>query len=126
MSHTAAPRGLVGALVALALMIQALCAMPLAMRMAADASWLAQLGASLCTADHGSAPLGEAPAGSQTHDHCLICHGPAPLCAAATAALVLLAVLFARRLAIGPALACPAPQTLRFRPYRSRAPPLAA
>src|SRR5512147_478727 len=71
-------RSLVGTVVAFALLLQALFAMPLALRMTAGAMQWKQFGSHICaaTADSGSAssdssPVHQLPAHS--HAHCLIC-----------------------------------------------------
>ena len=110
-------------LVALAVLLQALFVVPMAVRMAADTLWAARLGTPLCTDGSHDGGTGQAPASPHGHDQCLICHGSAMPFGTLAAAAILLALVsrcvLVARVAV-PAL--PRPRG-RCTPYRSRAPP---
>lgn len=115
----------------LAVLMQALFAMPLAVRMATDTVWSARFGVVLCTGashDGGAAP-DKAPApplSPHAHDQCLICHGSAMPFGTLVAAAIVLTVLSSLLLA-EPAIRHGPPRPHhRFAPYRSRAPPVVA
>ncbi|MBS0561174.1 MAG: DUF2946 family protein [Proteobacteria bacterium] len=128
-----ASRTLAAFAVALALLAQALFAVPMALRMAADAAQALPFGAALCShADDGGAAVGYAsddglPAPVPHH------HAQCPLCAAHAAPLVLLGFLFCALLPfvrLGAVRLDAAPERARpggrYRAYLSRAPPLLA
>lgn len=128
-----ATRTLAGFAVALALLAQALFAMPMALRMAADAAQALPFGAALCShADGGGATAAQPsddglPAPAAHH------HGQCALCVAHAAPLVLIGFLLCALLPflrLGTARHDAAPERARpggrYRAYLSRAPPLAA
>lgn len=124
-----AARSLAGVAVAMALLLQALFAVPLALRMVADLSWQAETG--LCTA----ATDGTAAAGDHRSDQKLPVHGHAQclICQAHALPIALLAVVLCVLLAaFGQAVPRHAMAEAllwrreRYRTYHSRAPPLAA
>ena len=123
-----AVRRLASAALVVALLLQAFLALPVAVRMAAEAAAWLPGGWTICSHGADGADGRGVPYAPPTHDHaqCLVCQAHA-------VPLGLLAVL---TLAIGSVLA---PRALRrlgsiaadwrrqpFRPYRSRAPPAAA
>lgn len=120
-------RRLTGAAVAYALLLQAVLAVPLAVRMAADVLAWARIGVTVCAhADEAGAngdrqPIGPAPA----HDH-----GQCQVCQAHAGSFGLLLVLLAAlAVAFDPVALCrrfvtgASPRHGRDRPYLSRAPP---
>jgi len=122
-------RQVVNTLVLVALLTQAVLAIPLAVRMATDAMWSVQFGTLLCTdASHGDATdhAPTTPPSSHLHDQCLICHGSAVPFGMLAAAAILLAIQSIGKLVTR--IARPARALLRLQaaPYRSRAPPLFA
>ena len=124
-------RRVVGTAAAFALLLQALFAMPLALRMTADAMQWLQLGASICSdTTHGvPAPNDQHPIHQlPTHNHaqCLICQAHAlPLGLLAIVFCVLVA--FFSQIAMRCAAATGPPwRRDRYHSYHSRAPPIAA
>jgi len=116
---------------AFALLLQALFAMPLALRMTADAMQWLQLGASICTAttDDGLAandprPIHQQPA--HNHAQCLICQAHALPLGLLAVVLCVLVALFSQ-IATQSAMATGPPwRRGRYHSYHSRAPPIAA
>lgn len=115
---------------AFALLLQAVLAMPLALRMMAETMQWSQIGATICTAttDETAAnnhrPAHQRPA--HNHAQCLICqaHG-LPLSLLAVVLCVLLAP-FGQTLMRSPAARGPFGRRDRYQSYLSRAPPVAA
>lgn len=121
---------LAGIVVAGALLLQALLAVPLAVRMAAETMQLLPLGASVCAhADDGALATDRQPDGQPaTHHHgqCQICQGLTASLGLLAAVVCLLAALFGLAPMRGN-LATSAPrQRCRYGGYLSRAPPAAA
>jgi hypothetical protein len=124
-------RSLMGAVVAFALLLQALFAMPLALRMTADEMQWLQLGASICatTTDgaltaNGHRPIHRLPA--HNHAQCLICQAHALPLGLLAVVLCVLVALFSQvsircSLTTGPLW-----RRDRYHSYRSRAPPIVA
>jgi len=115
---------------AFSLLLQACFAMPLALRMTAEAVQWSQIGAIICTAtmDGASAndhhPAHQLPA--HNHAQCLICQAHAlPLSLLAVVLCVLL-VSFGQTLINRRAAGGPVWRRDRYQFYRSRAPPVAA
>ncbi len=121
---------LAGAVVACALLLQALLALPLAVRMAAEAMQWRDLGATVCTHSDDGTQAGDPRPGGQppVHDHtqCQICQGVVLPFGLLVAALGLLAVLFAPSLGAAPVAAGPSRRRNRYGSYLSRAPPALA
>jgi hypothetical protein len=116
---------------AFALLLQALFAMPLALRMAADATQRLQLGASICTAttDDGLAandhdPIRQLPA--HNHAQCLICQAQALPIGLLGVVLCVLEALFSQVSMQCAAATGPPWRRDRYRFYHPRAPPITA
>ena len=124
-----AVRSLAGAAIALALLLQALFAIPLALRMVADLSW--QSDTVICAAAthdgaSSNAPRHERNLPMHSHAQCMICQAHAlPMTLLAVVVCVLMAG-FGRAAPRHTAFAAPPWRRDRYRTYRSRAPPLAA
>ena len=120
-----------GVLMAFALLLQAMFATPLALRMASDEMRSLQFGVSICTAtadaggaSHHSPPQQQLPVHS--HGQCLICHGHALPFGLLAVVLCVLVGLVGRssmgRLALSERICC----RRLFHSYPSRAPPVTA
>ena len=119
-----------GVLMAFALLLQAMFATPLALRMASDEMRSLQFGVSICsaTADAGGGSHHPSPQQLPVHSHgqCLICHGhalPFGLLAVVLCVLVgLISLSSIGRLALSERVCCRG----LFHSYLSRAPPVTA
>ena len=112
----------------LALLLQALFAAPLAVRMASDALQAFDLGAAICTADpgsgHGGAGQGsDQPMPGHVHGQCLICHGHALPHGLLAVVLFLVALLLVAEPGRHRRATVPPPRRRRYQSYHSRAPP---
>jgi len=121
-----ASQRLVGTLVALAFLLQAMSTLPLAVRMAAETPRWAQNGSAMSHTDHQRPATPQPP---HPHDQCPICYGsPVSFGALATALIFLVVTLLIAPLverANCNSLPHPHPGS-RFGTYRSRAPPVSA
>jgi len=122
-----ASRPLAGTLVALALLLQTMFTLPLAVRMAVDTLWWAQIGSALCsTGSHADHQLPTTPLLPHPHDQCLICHGSTASFGTLTTVLI-----FVITVSVAPLVeranwnSVPHPGG-RFDTYLSRAPPASA
>ena len=116
---------------AFALLLQALFAVPLALRMTADAMQWLQLGVSVCaatTADGPAAtdhrPIHQLPA--HNHAQCLICQVHALPLGLLAVVLCVLVVLFSQVSRRSSVATGPPWRRDRYHSYHSRAPPIAA
>jgi len=128
-----ASRPLVGALAALAFLLQAIFTLPLAVRMAAETPCWAQTGSAMSHMDHHAMSHTDhqrptTPQLPHPHDRCPICHGSPVSFGTLTTALILFIAVFIAPLverANCNSLPDPHPRS-RFGTYRSRAPPASA
>lgn len=130
-SFSPVSRGLVTTVAALALLLQAAFATPLALRMTADALQSLELGASICaaTADGGPAANGHHPLHQlpvHNHAQCLICQAHALPLGLLAVVLCVLVAAFARVAIRCAAATGPPCRRDRYHSYHSRAPPVAA
>ena len=122
-------RRLAGAVVGAALLLQALLAVPLAVRMTAEAMQWLDLGLTVCShAEDGTLAGDSRPSGQPvSHDHaqCQLCQGAMLPFGLLAAVLCLLAVVFAAAPAQATVAAPAAWRRIRYGSYLSRAPPAA-
>ena len=123
-----AARRLAAAVLVVALLVQAFLALPVAVRMAAEAMAWAPGGWTICSHAVDGTEGHTTPYVPPTHEHaqCLVCQAHAvPLGLLACLAVVIGSVMVPR--ALGRPRSTPADWRCQpFRPYRSRAPPAAA
>lgn len=119
---------LAGAAIACALLLQAVLAVPLAVRMAAEVLSWAQVSITVCTAVDESGVHSDlqpvSPSPLHKHGQCQICQAHAlpfglPLILLAAVAIAFKPALLRRLFLIGPP-----PRRGRYEPYLSRAPPV--
>jgi len=136
-----ASRPVVGTLAALAFLLQAIFALPLAVRMAAETPCWTQIGSAMSHMDHHAMSHMDhhamshmdhqrptTPQAPHPHDQCPICHGSLASFGTLATALILVITLFVAPLverAHCSRLPHPHPRS-RFGTYRSRAPPVSA